>query len=143
MRRLFAVTKASALGRGGIARVAQATGVSRRVNQAGLQELSDVKEPVENPPKRNRKQGTGRKSIIQKDVRLMAALKKRVEPMTRGDPESPLRWTWKSLRTLAGELAANGHPVSYPMVGDLIIAFSMVINDKSHHSPFALSLSKS
>lgn len=132
MRRLFAAAEASALGRGGITRVAQATGVSRRAIHVGLQELSDVKEPVENPPKRIRKEGAGRKSVIQTDVGLMSALEKRVEPMTRGDPESPLRWTCKSLRTLAGELAANGHPVSYPVVGDLLheLGYSLQANRK-------------
>lgn len=133
MRRLFAAAEASALGRGGIIKVAQATGVSRRAIHVGLQELSDLKEPVENPPKRRiRKEGAGRKSVIQTDVGLMSALEKLVEPMTRGDPESPLRWTCKSLRTLAGELAANGHPVSYPVVGDLLheLGYSLQANRK-------------
>lgn len=133
MRRLFAAAEASALGRGGITKVAQATGVSRRAIHVGLQELSDLKEPVENPPKRRiRKEGAGRKSVIQTDVGLMSALEKLVEPMTRGDPESPLRWTCKSLRTLAGELAANGHPVSYPVVGDLLheLGYSLQANRK-------------
>ncbi len=133
MRRLFAAAEASALGRGGIIKVAQATGVSRRAIHVGLQELSDLKEPVENPPTRRiRKEGAGRKSVIQTDVGLMTALEKLVEPMTRGDPESPLRWTCKSLRTLAGELAANGHPVSYPVVGDLLheLGYSLQANRK-------------
>jgi hypothetical protein len=132
MRRLFAAAEASAIGRGGITRVAQATGVSRRAIHVGLQELSDLKEPVENPPKRIRKEGAGRKSVIQTDVGLMSALEKLVEPMTRGDPESPLRWTCKSLRTLADELAANGHPVSYPVVGDLLheLGYSLQANRK-------------
>lgn len=132
MRRLFAAAEASALGRGGITRVAQATGVSRRAIHVGLQELSILKEPVENPPKRIRKEGAGRKTVIQTDVGLMTALEKLVEPMTRGDPESPLRWTCKSLRTLAGELAANGHPVSYPVVGDLLheLGYSLQANRK-------------
>ena len=132
MRRLFAAAEASALGRGGITRVAQATGVSRRAIHVGLQELSDLKEPVENSPKRIRKEGAGRKTAIQTDIGLMTALEKLVEPMTRGDPESPLRWTCKSLRTLAGELAANGHPVSYPVVGDLLheLGYSLQANRK-------------
>lgn len=133
MRRLFAAAEASALGRGGITKVAQATGVSRRAIHVGLQELSDLKEPVENPPKRRiRKEGAGRKSVIQTDVGLMSALEKLVEPMTRGDPESPLRWTCKSLRTLAGELAANGHLVSHPVVGDLLreLGYSLQANRK-------------
>lgn len=132
MRRLFAAAEASVLGRGGITRVAHATGVSRRAIHVGLQELSGLKEPVENLPKRIRKEGAGRKPVIQTDVGLMSALEKLVEPMTRGDPESPLRWTCKSLRTLAGELAANGHPVSYPVVGDLLhkLGYSLQANRK-------------
>lgn len=132
MRRLFAAAEASALERGGITKVAQATGVSRRAIHVGLRELSDLKEPVKNPPKRIRKEGAGRKSVIQTDVGLMSALEKLVEPMTRGDPESPLRWTCKSLRTLAGELSANGHPVSYPVVGDLLreLGYSLQANRK-------------
>lgn len=132
MRRLFAAAEASALGRGGITKVAQATGVSRRAIHVGLKELTNLKEPVENPRKRIRKEGAGRKSAIQTDVGLMTALEKLVEPMTRGDPESPLRWTCKSLRTLAGELAANGHPVSYPVVGDLLheLGYSLQANRK-------------
>lgn len=132
MRRLFAAAEASALGRGGITKVAQATGVSRRAIHVGLKELTNLKEPVENPPKRIRKEGAGRKSVIQTDVGLMSALEKLVEPMTRGDPESPLRWTCKSLRTLAGELAANGHPVSYPVVGELLheLGYSLQANRK-------------
>ncbi|SFM95798.1 Rhodopirellula transposase DDE domain-containing protein, partial [Nitrosomonas nitrosa] len=128
----FAAAEASALGRGGITKVAQATGVSRRAIHVGLRELSDLKEPVKNPPKRIRKEGAGRKSVIQTDVGLMSALEKLVEPMTRGDPESPLRWTCKSLRTLAGELSANGHPVSYPVVGDLLreLGYSLQANRK-------------
>jgi hypothetical protein len=132
MRRLFAAAEASALGRGGITKVAQATGVSRRAIHVGLKELTNLKERVENPRKRIRKEGAGRKSVIQTDVGLMSALEKLVEPMTRGDPESPLRWTCKSLRTLAGELAANGHPVSYPVVGDLLheLGYSLQANRK-------------
>jgi hypothetical protein len=96
----------------------------------GLQELSDLKEPVENPPKRIRKEGAGRKPVIQTDVGLMSALEKLVEPMTRGDPESPLHWTCKSPRTLAGEIAANGHRVSYLVVGDLLheLGYSLKAN---------------
>ena len=120
MRRLFAAAEASALGRGGVTKVAQATGVSRRAIHVGLGELVAEKMPVESQPKRIRKMGAGRKSVIESDSGLMAELEKLVEPTTRGDPESPLRWTCKSLRKLAGELAMSGHSVSYPKVGDLL-----------------------
>lgn len=132
MRRLFAAAEASVLGRGGVTRVAQATGVSRRAIHVGLKELSALKEPVENPPKRIRKEGAGRKSVIETDPGLVAALEKLVEPTTRGDPESPLRWTCKSLRPLAEELTMSGHPVSYPIVGDLLreLGYSLQANRK-------------
>ena len=132
MRRLFAAAEASVLGHGGVTRVAQATGVSRRAIHAGLEELVTAKVPVENQHKRIRKAGAGRKSILETNSGLMVALEKLVEPTTRGDPESPLRWTCKSLRTLAGELTMNGHSVSYPKVGDLLreLGYSLQANRK-------------
>ena len=132
MRRLFAAAEASVLGRGGVTKVAQATGVSRRAIHAGLNDLLAEKKPVESQPKRIRKVGAGRKSITETDAGLVAELLKLVEPTTRGDPESPLRWTCKSLRTLAGDLTTNGHPVSYPKVGDLLreLGYSLQANRK-------------
>ena len=132
MRRLFAAAEATVLGHGGVTMVAQATGVSRRAIYAGLEELAAGKMPVENQGKRIRKAGAGRKSVIETDSGVMAALEKLVEPTTRGDPESPLRWTCKSLRTLADELSANGHSVSYPKVGDLLreLGYSLQANRK-------------
>jgi len=132
MRRLFAAAEATVLGHGGVTMVAQATGVSRRAIYAGLEELAAEEMPVENQGKRIRKAGAGRKSVIETDSGVMAALEKLVEPTTRGDPESPLRWTCKSLRTLADELSANGHSVSYPKVGDLLreLGYSLQANRK-------------
>ena len=132
MRRLFAAAEAAVLGHGGVTRVAQATGVSRRAIHAGLEELAAEKMPVENQGKRIRKAGAGRKSVIESDAGVMEALEKLVEPTTRGDPESPLRWTCKSLRTLADELTMNGHSVSYPKVGDLLrkLGYSLQANRK-------------
>ncbi|MGR9108997.1 MAG: ISAzo13 family transposase [Gammaproteobacteria bacterium] len=132
MRRLFAAAEAAVFGRGGVTRVAQATGVSRRAIHAGLEELVAAKVPVESHPKRVRKAGAGRKSVVEADSGLMAALEKLVEPTTRGDPESPLRWTCKSLRTIAAELTRNGHSVSYPTVGELLrkMGYSLQANRK-------------
>ena len=132
MRRLFAAAEAAVLGHGGVTMVAQATGVSRRAIYAGLEELAAEKMPAENQSKRIRKAGAGRKSVIETDSGVMAALEKLVEPTTRGDPESPLRWTCKSLRTLADELSTNGHSVSYPKVGDLLreLGYSLQANRK-------------
>ena len=132
MRRLFAAAEASAIGRGGVTKVSQATGVSRRAIHAGLNDLLAKENPTECQPKRIRKEGAGRKSVTETDAELVTELLKLVEPTTRGDPESPLRWTCKSLRTLAGELTANGHPVSYPKVGDLLreLGYSLQANRK-------------
>lgn len=132
MRRLFAASEAAVLGHGGITRVAEATGVSRRAIHAGLEELASEKMPVESQGKRIRKAGAGRKSIIESNSGVMSVLEKLVEPTTRGDPESPLRWTCKSLRTLADELSANGYSVSYPKVGDLLreLGYSLQANRK-------------
>jgi len=132
MRRLFAAAEASALGRGGVTKVAQATGVSRRAIHVGLCELANEKLPVENQEKRIRKAGGGRKSIIETESGVMDALEKLIESTTRGHPESPLRWTCKSLRNLSNELTSQGYSVSYPKVGDLLrkLGYSLQANRK-------------
>lgn len=132
MRRLFAAAEALALGRGGITKVAKATGISRRAIHVGLKELASEKLPVENQEKRIRKAGGGRKSIIETESGVMTALEKLIESTTRGHPESPLRWTCKSLRNLADELALQGYSVSYPKVGDLLreLGYSLQANRK-------------
>ena len=132
MRRLFAASEAFALGRGGVSKVALATGVSRRAIHVGLEELLSERLPVEKQKKRIRKAGGGRKSIIEKDSGIMEALEKLVDPLSRGNPESPLRWTCKSLRNLADELRLEGHAVSYPKVGDLLVKlnYSLQANRK-------------
>jgi len=132
MRRLFAAAEASTWGRGGVTKVAKATGVSRRAIHVGMAELAAKELPIEGRDKRIRKAGAGRKTVIEIEVGVMATLEKLVEPTTRGDPESPLRWTCKSLRTLASELTLNGHSVSYPKVGDLLreLGYSMQANRK-------------
>src|ERR1700745_126060 len=91
-RRLWAATEARAIGRGGITRVSQATGISQVTIRAGLSQL-------ERPPEseattgRGRRPGGGRKPLPHHDPGLLAALESLVEPLTRGDPQSPLRWT--------------------------------------------------
>lgn len=132
LRRLFAAAEASALGRGGVTRVAKATGISRRAIHVGLRELAAPKIPIESQDIRIRKTGAGRKSIIETEPGVMSALEKLIEPTTRGDPESPLRWTCKSLRVLAGELSLSGYTVSYPKVGDLLreLGYSLQANRK-------------
>jgi transposase len=116
-RRLWAATEARSLGRGGIALVAQATGVSRSTITRGLREVESG-ESLD--PSRVRRPGGGRKRIVDRDPTLLADLHGLVEPSESGDPQSPLRWTSKSVRKLAAELIAVGHDVSYPVVGELL-----------------------
>ena len=107
-RRLFLAVEARALGHGGITRVAQAAGVSRPTIQKGLHELATPTPPRE----RVRAVGGGRKPRETQDPTLLTDLEALVDPDTRGDPMSPLRWTCKSTRQLARALAERGHRVS-------------------------------
>jgi transposase len=119
---MLVAAEAKVWGRGGISAVAKATGVSRETIRAGLSELERMGQGACLPVLRNhvRRPGGGRKRAIEKDATLLADLEKPVDPVTRGDPESPLRWTCKSLRTLAAELKARGHAVSHVVVGELL-----------------------
>ena len=116
-RRLLAAAEAVALGRGGIARVARATASSRRMIAAGIAELGA---PEALPAERIRQPGGGRKRTVMIDPTLWPDLERLGDPVTRGDPDSPLRWTCKSLRTLAAELGRLGHRVSRQRVGELL-----------------------
>ena len=116
-RRLLVAAESRAWGRGGISAVSRATGVSRQVIRQGLAELQ---QPVASPAGRIRRPGGGRKKAVEKDPALLAELEKLVQPTTRGDPESPLRWTCKSVRKLAAELQRRGHRISYPLVAELL-----------------------
>jgi hypothetical protein len=126
-RRLLVAVEAKVLGRGGVTAVALATGVSRTTILAGLNEIEALAsspdrladEPATARP-RTRRAGAGRKKIETQDETLVADLLRLVEPSTRGDPQSPLRWTCKSLRTLADQLKARGHTVSHVVVGQLL-----------------------
>src|SRR5690349_19684076 len=117
-RRLLLATEARLLGHGGVRAVARVAGVSETTVRAGVFELEDGGEPF--PEGRVRRGGGGRKGAAALDAGLVPALLARVEPDERGDPESPLRWTAKSLRHLAGELARQGHRVPAPTVGRLL-----------------------
>src|SRR5215472_1868451 len=117
-RRLLLGVEARLLGHGGVRAVAQAAGVSETTVRAGVFELEGGEDPF--PDGRARGAGGGRKSAGELDAGLVSALLALVEPDERGDPESPLRWTTKSLRHLAGELARQGHRVSAPTVGNLL-----------------------
>jgi hypothetical protein len=115
-RRLFAASEARQLGHGGVSTVSRACGLSRVTITKGLQELEDP--PL--PAGRVRRPGGGRPAMVVIDPDLPSRLEALVEPLTRGDPESPLRWTSKSTRALAAELAAQHHPVSHEKVAQLL-----------------------
>jgi len=113
MRRQWAAAEAQAYGWGGIQAVSSAIGMSATTIRRGLGELSEREaNPGAAISKRIRRAGGGRKWQIELDPGLASALERLIEPTTRGDPESPLRWTCKSMPQLAGELTAQGHPVS-------------------------------
>ena len=120
LRRLFAASEAKAIGHGGIALVWKATGVARGSIQRGLKELAERPEGMESGSRRIRRVGAGRKATVTDDAGLLAALESLVEPVTRGDPASPLRWTCKSLRQLASELGKQGYRVSHTSIGVLL-----------------------
>lgn len=127
-RRLLMGAQARLLGHGGIKLVAEAAGVSTVTVSKGVSELESGAAPLE----RTRRPGGGRKAQTVVDPGLAAALLALVEPDERGDPESPLRWTTKSTRTLAAELTASGHKVSAWTVSNLLhdAGFSLQANSK-------------
>jgi transposase len=140
-RRRWAAAESRAIGRGGVSLVSRLTGISRRTIHDGLSELDQDqkaaparKQRAERPSaERVRKQGGGRKKATARDLGLLLDLEKLVDPLTRGDPESPLRWTCKSLRKLARELRQQGHKVSHTLVGELLhqLKYSLQANRKT------------
>ena len=129
-RRLWAATEARAIGYGGIALVERATGIARSTIERGLRDLH-AKTPV--PSGRIRKAGGGRKRTTAVDPTLLRDLDALVEPTAPGDPESPLRWSSKSVRTLAVALQALGHAVSHTVVAELLheLGYSLQGNVKT------------
>jgi len=117
-RRLWAATEAESLGRGGLGIVCTAIGIDHKTIQAGMREIhKDVSSAT---PDRIRREGAGRKKLTDTDSGLVDALDALVEPTTRGDPESPLRWTCESTTNLAEALTRQRHPVSRRSVGNLL-----------------------
>lgn len=116
-RRLMAAAEARALGFGGISEVSRACGLSRKAIAKGMEE---IEAKVVLAPGRIRRPGAGRKSIATQDPALLKTLEKLIEPDTRGDPESALRWICKSTRTLATHLTRRNHPVSHETVAQLL-----------------------
>ena len=134
-RRLLLAAEARALGHGGVSRVAHVSGVSRPTIQKALLELQ---EPV-SAGGRIRRMGGGRKKTRERDPEILTELEALVDPDTRGDPMSPLRWTCKSTRQLARTLSGRGHPISHQGVAELLheAGYSLQANAKTqegtHH----------
>lgn len=134
MRRQWAAAEAKAYGWGGIQAVSKAIGMSMTTIRKGLSELSEREaNPGRKITERVRKEGGGRKQQTELDPGLQTALERLIEPATRGDPQSPLRWTCKSTPRLAAELTRQGHPVSASTVGRLLLAagYSLQSNRKT------------
>jgi transposase len=129
-RRRWAAAEARSLGWGGVAAVAAATGISDRTIRTGIRELDN---PNAAAVSRQRREGGGRRAREREQPELMNALEALIEPVTRGDPMSPLRWTCKSTRTLASELRRQGFEVSSNTVGKLLRAcgYSLQANRKT------------
>ena len=136
-RRVFAAAEAKVIGRGGVSQVVAATGLARNTVMAGMLELTGSSNeflsatPLAEPGA-TRRSGGGRKPATLKDPSLVPDLLALVDPTSRGDPQSPLRWTCKSLRVLADELKARGHAISHVVVGRLLKAqgYSLQANAK-------------
>lgn len=118
-RRLYLAAEAKVIGYGGVSTVSRMTGVSRSAISAGYEDYDQAKENKISPG-RIRKEGGGRKRTVTTDVTLKTDLEALIEPVTRGDPESPLRWTCKSVRNLSDELNRMGHKTSHRMVAELL-----------------------
>jgi Rhodopirellula transposase DDE domain len=130
-RRLVAAAEAEALGFGGVSAVARASGLSRGTVIRGMAELKTAPEATRG--QRIRQKGAGRKRTVDQDATLERDLESLVEPVTRGDPESPLRWTCKSVRQLAAQLDRLGHKTSHRMVAEILhgMDYSLQANRKT------------
>ncbi|MGH6629179.1 MAG: ISAzo13 family transposase [Burkholderiales bacterium] len=129
-RRRFSAAEAMAAGRGGVTAVARITGMARSTIARGIAELRGGVAPE---PGRVRQPGGGRKRLVDTDESLVKDLRDLVEPATRGDPEAPLLWTAKSLRSLAAGLCQLGHRVGHNVVADLLrgLGYSLQANRKT------------
>jgi hypothetical protein len=128
-RRLFAASEARQIGHGGVTAVSVACGLSRMTITKALRELDQT--PL--PAGRVRRAGGGRRSLVAHNPALLEKLERLVDPLSRGDPESPLRWTVKSTRTLAAELRTSGQAISHEKVAQLLreMDFSLQSNRKT------------
>jgi len=128
-RRMLAAAEAAQIGYGGVSVVSRACGLSRVTIMKGVQELRGPALP----PDRIRRSGGGRRAVVVRDPQMPGLLESLVEPLSRGDPESPLRWTCKSTRTLADELTDRQHQVSHQKVAQLLrgMNYSLQSNRKT------------
>jgi transposase len=128
-RRVIAAADALFLGRGGVSQVARASGLSRTTIHHGIAEL----DAGSAPSTRIRHAGGGRPSVVDREPAILEALEALVEPLTRGDPMSPLRWTCKSTRQLAAALTQQGYSISHPTVATLLhaLGYSLQANVKT------------
>jgi hypothetical protein len=131
-RRQWAATEALELAWGGVSSVATATGLSRTTIVAGIADLRRQAEGAA-PTLGIRRPGGGRKHLVDTDLELWGAVDALIDPMTRGDPESPLRWTCKSTRRLAEELCRQRHPISDRTVAKVLVemGYSLQANRKT------------
>ena len=129
-RRLYLSIEAKHFGYGGITKVSNLSGVSRVVITKGIKELQKIPNGT---IVKSRKSGGGRKKTVDKYPAIKAELKSIIEPHTRGEPESPLLWTSKSLRKISSELKSKGYSVSHRLVGDILKSegFSLQANRKT------------
>jgi hypothetical protein len=141
-RRVWAATEAQAIGYGGIAQVARATGLAASTIQRGLRELASG---ATLPGTRTRRAGGGRKRVTELDATLLRDLDALVEPTAPGDPDSPLRWTCLSARTLAVALKGLGHHVSHTVVAELLhgLGYSLQGNAKTRKVASTLTAMRS
>jgi len=128
-KRMVAAAEAAEIGYGGVSLVSRACGLSRVTITKGISELTVA--PL--PEDRVRRSGGGRRRLAVSDPKLPGMLESLVEPLARGDPESPLRWTCKSTRTLAGELRFRRHPISHEKVAQFLrdMGYSLQGNRKT------------
>jgi transposase len=127
-RRVLVASEAKALGRGGISIIAEITGISRQTIYDGMKELGDY-----SSPERVRKSGGGRKKLTDIDPAIVDVLEEIVGPTSRGDPESPLRWTCKSVRNIADTLANKGFSIGRQTVANILheLDYSLQANRKT------------
>ena len=139
LRRLWAASEAATLGKGGVRTVSFATGLSPKTIRSGIKELqtpwTHLSQTTKNSDNstRIRKIGGGRKKVSETDSTLIQDLEKLIDPATRGDPQSPLRWTSKSTSKLADALTKSGHQISPRTVAKLLteLGYSLQSNRKS------------